>query len=146
MPRNKKLELDNIAPGKWLTADGRFGVFRRFKAINPMEVTSDFKVGKEYSIHSFEEYNGPREYLELAPEVGRVENYREIFPWLGQHTGEGSFELGDPDRVTAKPMGARRVEEAMIVLTDVFDGRNTEKSKQVEERVKEVFKLRKRLL
>jgi hypothetical protein len=102
MPRNLKLELNNVGPGRWLTSDGRFGVFKRMMPINPWLVTYNWKIKFEYSIHDFRDYNGPREYIELAPEVGRVGVYREVFPWLGKFTGEGSFEFGNPDRVTAK--------------------------------------------
>jgi len=105
MARNRKLELDSVGIGRWMTADGRFGVLKRRRPINPMEATSDFKIQVEYSIHSFEEYDGPREFLELAPEVGRVQVFREVFPWLGEYTGEGSFEKGDPQLTAAKPMG-----------------------------------------
>ena len=44
MSRNNKLELDNVGIGKWMTSDGRFGVFRRLMPINPMEVTLNFKI------------------------------------------------------------------------------------------------------
>ena len=121
MARNKKLELDSDVRGIWWTADKRFAVYRRRKPINPMEATVDFKIKQVYSIHSFEHYDGPREYPQLAPEVGRVESYKEAFPWLGKYTGEGSFEAGNPERTTAKPMGGtRKIEEAWTVLADVF--------------------------
>jgi len=127
MARNSKLELDAVGLGRWMTADGRFGVFKRNKAINPMEATVDFKIKPEYSIHSFEDYNGPKQFIELAPEVGRVDTFNQVFPWIGQYTGEGSFEKGVPDRVTAKPMGgSRKVEEALEFLSDVFTQELTE--------------------
>lgn len=121
MARNSKLELDGVAPGKWMTSDGRFAVLKRNIPINPMEATADFKIQIEYSIHSFEDYNGPKQFIELAPEIGRIQSFKEAFPWLGQYTGEGSFEKGDPGRVTAKPMGGSKgVEEALQVLEDIF--------------------------
>jgi hypothetical protein len=44
-----------------------------------------------------------REYMQIAPEIGRVESFKEVFPWLGRHTGEGSFDTEDIERT--KPRG-----------------------------------------
>lgn len=121
MARNNKLELDSSGIGTWSTADGRFSIVRRSIPINPMEATSDFKIRIEYSIHSFEDYDGPTQYPQLAPEIGRIDTFKEAFPWLGEYTGEGSFELGNPSLLTAKPMGGnQKIEETMNVLEDVF--------------------------
>lgn len=108
MARNKNLELDNVGSGRWLTADGRFGVFRRVKAINPMEATFNFKIKKEYSIHSFVDYDGPKEWIQLAPEIGRVDTFGQVYPFLGEYTEEGSFEKGEPAVAQAKPLGGAR--------------------------------------
>jgi hypothetical protein len=127
MARNRKLELNNVGSGRWETADGRFGILQRLMPINPMEVTSDFKINKEYSIHSFEDYKGPRSFIELAPEIGRVSVYREVFPWLGAYTGEGSFVLGHPELMEPKPMGrSKQVEEILNFLDDVLVENNHE--------------------
>lgn len=131
MARNKKLELDSVGIGKWMTSDGRFAVVRRLTAINPMEVSFDLaskkdekiwkKIKLEYSIHSFEDYNGPKEFMELAPEVGRVSSFNQAYPWLGQYTGEGSFEKDNPELITAKTPGVKNgIVEAVEVLSEVF--------------------------
>ena len=94
--RNKALELNNIGTGKWITTDKRFGVVMRKYPINAMTPSFNFKIKRVYEIKSFEDYNGPREFPELAPTIGRVDVYRKVFPWLGVYTGEGSFKKGDP--------------------------------------------------
>ena len=110
-----------MGSGRWMTSDGRFGVFRRVIATTPMEVTGKWKTEMAYSIHDFRGYNGPKEFIELAPEVGRVSSYREAFPWLGEYTGEGSFEVGVPGRAEPKPVGGvRKVQEASEILQIVF--------------------------
>lgn len=115
MARNKKLELNNVSSGVWFTTDGRFAVVRRRQPINPMEATVDFKITNEFSIRSFEGYDGPREYPQLAPEVGSVGTFREVFPWLGEYTGEGSFVVGDPGQSAPLPVGGRRLGEALAI-------------------------------
>lgn len=105
MARNGKLSLEHYGPGRWKTVDGRFVVLRQLEPINPMLVTSSWKIKNVYSIRDLREYDGPREFPEFAPEVGLVGSYREVYPWLGKFTGEGSFEIGNPDRVEAKTSG-----------------------------------------
>lgn len=119
MPRNKRLELNHVAPGVWFTTDKRFAVVRRLKPIKPLEVTADFKISKEFSIRSFVGYDGPREYPQLAPEVGVVETFREVFPWLGKYTGEGSFVAGDPGQTKPLAVGERRQNESVDVFADL---------------------------
>jgi len=101
--RNRKLELEYVCPGRWKTIDGRFVILKKIAPINPMEVTEKWKIRNEYSIRNMVGYDGPFDFPEFAPEVGVVDVYREVFPWLGKYTGEGSFEVGNPDRV--KPKG-----------------------------------------
>lgn len=98
--RNKKLELEYSGPGKWKTSDGRFAVVKRMLADEPWKVTENWKIRFEYSIHNLVGYKGPFEFVELAPEVGRVQAQKDVFPWLGRFTGEGSFELGNPEKMT----------------------------------------------
>jgi hypothetical protein len=102
-----------------MTTDGRFGVFKRSVPIDPMVVTEKWKIGTEYSIHDFRDYAGPKEFIELAPEVGRVKAYKEVFPWLGVFTGEGSFELGNLGRREPKSMG-KKVQEVKDFLAVVL--------------------------
>lgn len=120
MARNKKLELNSVSSGVWFTTDGRFAVVRRRKPINPMLVTNDFKVANEFSIRSFEAYDGPREYPQLAPEIGKVGAFREVFPWLGEFTSEGSFVAGDPAHGKPLPLGGRRVQEDFDVRGELL--------------------------
>lgn len=112
MARNKRLELTYVGLGKWFTSDGRFAVLKQMRPIDPMLATMRWKIQYVYSIRSFVDYNGPREWPELAPEIGRVGVYKDVFPWLGKYTGEGSFEMGNPERIEAKPMGGNRIQEA----------------------------------
>lgn len=99
--RNKGLELNNIYPGRWLTTDGRFGIFKRALAVNDPYITEKWKIKLVYSIHDLRDWNGPKEFMELATEIGRVDTYAQIYPWLGQYTGEGSFENGNPEKVVS---------------------------------------------
>jgi len=122
MARNRKLELENIGSGRWQTSDGRFAILRRRVPIDPLGVGEKWKVKSEYSIHDFRDYDGPRNFIELAPEIGRVDSFREAFPWLGQFTGEGSFELGNPERTEAKPVGgSRKIQETRDFLCMIFE-------------------------
>ena len=120
MARNKKLELNNVASGVWFTTDGRFAVVRRRQPINPMEATVDFKITNEFSIRSFEGYDGPRNYPQLAPEVGSVSTFKEVFPWLGEYTGEGSFVVGEPMQAEPLPLGGRRLREAVEIRVQLL--------------------------
>ena len=120
MARNKKLELNNVAPGRWVTSDGRFAVLKIAKPINPMLVTDQWKIAYEFSIRSFEGYDGLRGFPELAPEIGRVDVYRKVFPWLGQYTGEGSFDVGNPEQMEAKPLGGSRIKGLREMREELF--------------------------
>ena len=120
MARNKKLELNSVSSGVWFTTDGRFAVVRQRKPINPMLVTNDFKIANEFSIRSFEGYDGPKEYPQLAPEIGKVDVFKEVFPWLGEFTGEGSFVVGDPVHSKPLPLGGRRVQEDFDVRGELL--------------------------
>ncbi len=100
MPRNNKLELDNVSPRKWITADGRFGVVQMRRPMKKFYTTEVFskKVEYVYSIRDLSTFDGPENFYELAPEIGQVETFGEVFPWLGRYTGEGSFDTNDPAR------------------------------------------------
>jgi hypothetical protein len=120
MPRNKRLELNNVGSGKWVTSDGRFAVVRRQKPVDVTRLTANWKPETEYSIRSFEDYDGPQQYAELAPEVAVVQTFKEVYPWLGEHTGEGSFERGDPEKKEAKPIGGKRIQEARDLRAELL--------------------------
>lgn len=105
MARNRNLSLEYVGYGRWKTMDGRFMILRQAVPINPMEITSNWKIATEYSIRDFREYDGPADFPQLAPQVGVVGTYGEVYPWLGKFTGEGSFELGNPNRIRAKVPG-----------------------------------------
>lgn len=105
MARNKKLELKNVGSGRWLTTDGRFGIMKRPSSMRTDWPMDKWKIEHEYSIHMMDDTGVPPQFFELAPEVGRVKAQKDIFPWLGQFTGEGSFEIGNPGKVVAKVPG-----------------------------------------
>lgn len=111
MARNAKLALEYVRRGVWRTVDGRFFVLKEMVPADPMLVTSQWKIAYRYSIRDFRDYDGPTEYPELAPEVGVVGAYREVYPWLGRFTGEGSFEVGNPGREEAKVPGGKSLRE-----------------------------------
>lgn len=125
MARNKKLELEYQSSGKWKTADGRFAIVKRAVADEPWKVTENWKIKYEYSIHDLREYGGPMEFPEFAREIGRVQRQTDVFPWLGKYTGEGSFELGNPD-LTKPRTGGNGVSESgdpgelAVMLGSVF--------------------------
>ena len=113
MPRNSKLELENVNQRKWKTVDGRFGVVQMLKPIPPGYTVEVYKRKVEYvySIRNLDSFDGPENFYELAPEIGRVDKFNRIFPWLGQYTGEGSFDTEDVERSTPKTGNARGVSE-----------------------------------
>jgi hypothetical protein len=121
VPRNKKLELENIAPGCWRTADRRFAIIREVLPTDPMRVTQDWKIRQSYAIYDLRAYDGPIEYPQFAPRVGMVQTHREIYPWLGKFTGEGSFERGNPDLVKPKAPGGTSIHESFFVAGSCKD-------------------------
>ena len=114
MPRNNKLELENVGPRKWITADGRFGVVQMLKPIPPGYYTTEVykrKVEYVYTIRDLAEFDGPENFYELAPEIGRVDKFSQVFPWLGKYTGEGSFDTEDVEKTTPKNGTVKQVRE-----------------------------------
>jgi len=103
MPRNKRLELEYVSPNKWRTADSRFGIIKLRKPINPMQASVDFKIKYYYSIRDLRDFEMLEDgYYILANEIGRVDTYAEVFPWLGKYTGEGSFDTEDVNQITPR--------------------------------------------
>lgn len=113
MSRNHKLEIEYVAPRKWKTADGRFGVFKMLKPINPMMVTEIWKnkIQYVYSIRDLRLFDMPGNFYELASEIGRVNRFSDIFPWLGKYTGEGSFDRDNVEQVMPKGGTKKRIQE-----------------------------------
>ena len=80
----KPVELDFVAPGKWVTTDGQFGVIKKFKPLNPMETRT--LLGKNskhvFSIRDLRERTYHGIYYELSPEINFVNRFKDIIPWL----------------------------------------------------------------
>lgn len=83
MPRNKNLELNYVGRGSWATTDGRF-VIVRVPRKAAFESASYERQKKEYdySIRDLRGYQGPKEFPLLAPELGRVRTYSQVYNWL----------------------------------------------------------------
>ena len=120
MPRNKKLELENISPRKWKTVDGRFGVVKLLKPINPYLVTEvqKRKIEYVYSIRDLRSFDMPGTFYELAPELGKVDKFAGVFSWLGRYTGEGSFDTEDVERETPKTGKLREWRDVLLGFND----------------------------
>lgn len=82
----RKLELEYVAPGKWVTTDGRFGVIKKFKPINPME-TSELPAKNRrhiFSVRDLRERTFTGLYYELAPEIYQAQRFADVHPWLSE--------------------------------------------------------------
>ena len=102
MARNRKLELNSIGRGRWMTSDRRFGVVRTKIPIEQMDASGDWQINYRYSIRDLNGESFLVEYMELAKEIGNLERFKDVFPWLGRYTGEGSFDTDDPERSVPK--------------------------------------------
>lgn len=121
MPRNHRLEIEYVAPRKWRTADGRFGVFKMLKPINPMMVTEIWKnkIKYIYSIRDLRSFD-IENFYELAPEIGRVDKFSDVFPWLGRYTGEGSFDRDNVEQTLPKGGPKKRIQEVRDICEQLL--------------------------
>lgn len=94
MAANSRLELEYVAPGKWVTLDGRFGVVKKPRPINPME-TSELPPKNRrhiFSVRDLRDRTFYGLYYELAPEIYQASRFADVHPWLVDFASEKSIE------------------------------------------------------
>jgi len=77
-------EIEFVGPGKWITTDGRFGVIKKFRPINPME-SSELPGKRDRHVFSVRDlrnrtYTGL--FYELSPELYQARRFKDVVPWI----------------------------------------------------------------
>lgn len=82
--KNKQAEIEFVAPGKWVTTDGMFGIIKKFRPMNPME--SSTPPGRRdrhvFSIRDLRNRTLPGLYYELSPELYQARRFKDVVPWI----------------------------------------------------------------
>jgi len=118
----KNLELEYVGPGKWITADGAFGIIKKFRPINPMETSEvPSKMNKHlFSVRDLREMDMTGTFYELAPEIRQLRRFKDVHPFLMDLAKKEKFGLSESTKVVMDTAREQVPQDPSIVSNRVL--------------------------